>query len=303
LADQSPNYSSVVDALLYRTGQRHQYVPPVSGSQEKLDDFRKQFSAEANAKNAATKVIYSAVSSWVGWEVRESDWLPVVRDGKQVGRLGGFQQSEPIDVILRAASTRTMPDLKAERDRLQAFLAAARSVQIAATAFDLREQFALGQTWPEKTHHGIEPVDLIHAVGLWESLNISIHGVILNAERRLAQAEGELSMYGKVAGRPPNRPIYEVAREFALLYARVTGRFPTYSKDPNGYSGEFSPALEALARALGWEGRHLRQPAEQAVKAVTPEVIQSVEPQKTGLMGSVFGLGGLLSGPAASGKS
>lgn len=208
--------------------------------------------AEFNAKTAATEVIYSAVSGWVGWELKIGDWLPVVRDGKQVGRLGSFQPRDPVDVILRAASLRTVPDLKAERDKLLALLEATRSVQSAATAFSLREQFDLDATWPEKTYQGAEPVDLIHAVGLWKSLRISIHGVIFNAERRLAQIEEELATQGKTTGRPPNRPIYEVAREFAFLYARVTGKVPTYSKDPNGYSGEFSPALSC--QALGRDG-------------------------------------------------
>lgn|GEM_PF-1727271 len=303
MAESRSNYSAVVEALLHREGKRHHYIPPASVSEAQLEEFYQQVSDQANAKNAVAKVIYSAVSSWIGWEVRENDWLPVVREGKQVGRLGTFLPSEPVDLILRAASTRAIPDLKAERGRLVAFLAAAKAVQSSAATFNIREQFDLGRTWPEKNSRGVEPVDLIHAVGLWESLSISVHGVILNAESRLAEVESELSAQGTSLGRPPIRPTYEVAREFAFLYARVTGRTPTYSKDPNGYSGEFSPALEALARALGWEGRHLRQPAEQAVKAVTPEFIHSVEPQKTGLLGGVFGLGGLLSGPAASGKS
>lgn len=280
--------SPVVNALVYPNGLRPEYIPPAVYSQEQIGQFSEQMHAEFNARTAAAKVIYSAVSGWVGWEVKDGDWLPVVRDGKQVGRLGIFLPREPIDVVLNSATVPTVPDLKAERDRLQALIAAMRAVQAAAAEFSLREQIGLDATWPEKTHHGAEPVDLIHAVGVWKSLSISVHGVIFNSEKRLTQVEDELSKQGKVSGRPPNRPVYEVAREFAFLYARVTGKIPTYSKDSNGYSGEFSPALDALTRALGWQGRHLRQPGETAVKSVTPEVIREVEPALTGLLGGLL---------------
>lgn len=164
--------SPVVNALVYPNGLRPEYIPPAVYSQEQIGQFSEQMHAEFNARTAAAKVIYSAVSGWVGWEVKDGDWLPVVRDGKQVGRLGIFLPREPIDVVLNSATVPTVPDLKAERDRLQALIAAMRAVQAAAAEFSLREQIGLDATWPEKTHHGAEPVDLIHAVGVWKSLGV-----------------------------------------------------------------------------------------------------------------------------------
>jgi hypothetical protein len=70
-------------------------------------------------------------------------------------------------------------------------------------------------------------------------------------------------------GRSRNEAAYAVALELARLYAKVTGKRPTYAEGADGLSGEYTPALRNVFDALGWKKTNLRGPAEAARDAIT----------------------------------
>lgn len=112
---------------------------------------------------------------------------------------------------------------------------------------------------------------IIREIGIIEASTISLFALMQAASTELDRLEAKLEALnmGK-RGAPRNEAAYAVALELARLYAKVTGRKPTYAEGPDGLSGEFTPALRNIFDALGLKAG-LRGPATAARDAITDE--------------------------------
>jgi len=236
----------------------------------------------------AEAAINSEIGRWTGTDVGTGHTVPIVRDGKQVGTLPGTILSGSAAAKIAALS---LLDPKAEVDRKRA--ASNRVADAARALID-----ALGDmTWADRA--GLEmrfgafsenalrgdqlslQERVIREIGIVESSIIAAKALITKVEKQVQDLKGPKS--GR--GRPKNEAAHAVARELALLYAKVTGKRPTYSESPDGLSGAFTPALRRVFDALGWSATALKGPAEAAVAAVTEADLQYER----------IGLGGLFS--------
>jgi hypothetical protein len=280
--------SSVLDGALRRVTRRQDYIPPPAYPTDDARTFAARIEAQANAEMKARSVIYAAVSRWAGVPAEPGGKIPVIRNG-QIVEWRGTLLSDPIAPILRAARLAPVSSLKTEKGQLEKLLDAMESVRRGMEELDREFGLTLHGTWDSWERGAGEPVDIVHALGIRKALNVSLHGMMLNIRQRLSDIDEELRLQSSRKGRPPLRPAYETAREFALLYATVTGKRPTCSVSDSMVSGEFAPALRDLFDVFGWTD--IRGPGNAAVEAITDEQLHTCKTPEKGLFGGLFGLG------------
>lgn len=288
MADDMSKRSSVFSGALRGVTRREDYIPPASYPADDARTFAARVEAQANAEMKARLVIYAAVSKWTGVPTEPGGKIPVVRSG-QIVEWRGALLSNPVEPILRAARLAPVSSLKTEKGQLEKLLDAMESVRRGMEELDQEFGLTLHGTWDSWERGAGEPVDIVHALGIREALNVSLHGMILNVRQRLSVIDEELKLQSSRKGRPPLRPAYETARELALLYATVTGKRPTCSVSDSMVSGEFAPALRDLFDVFGWTD--IRGPGNAAVEAITDEHLLTCKTPGKGLFGGIFGLG------------
>lgn len=268
--------------------RRADYIPDPVHPTEQVASAADRFAAENNAKNAGRDAIYSALSHWTSQNCAPGEPIPVVRSGEIVHWIhpsplanalaGTIGETSPVDSVLNSAFLPSVTELKSEKKAIERLLASLETVMKKARSLDVMPWWMVTRSWSDLSGQPDQSVNVVHAVGLGDSLNISIHGVIFNCRQRIRHLEDDLSQLQPSLGRPKNIAAHRVAEEYGKLYAKVTGKFPTYGESPDGMAGEFTPALRDLFDALGWNEKTLRGPAESARLAVTDEIIRSVEP-------------------------
>lgn len=289
MADDKLAGRSTVIAALMGASERDRYVPPPVFPIEEIRALAVRRTSQINAEKQARCVIYAAVSRWAGLPVEPEGRIPIVRDG-QIVEWRGTLLADPAQPILRAANLAPVARLKTERTQLKALLDAAEAVRQSMEQLEVEFILTLDRTWRSGERGMGEPVDIVHALGIEQALNVSLHGAMQNIRERLKEIDEELTLQPTGRGRPKIRPAHEVARTFAQLYAQVTGKRPTCSVSDSIVSGEFAPALRDLFDAFGWKSTDIRGPGNSAVAAITDEYLRICGPKNRGL-GSLFGLG------------
>jgi hypothetical protein len=108
----------------------------------------------------------------------------------------------------------------------------------------------------------------------------------------LTEKKLELRKTGR--GRPRDEAAYAFATALARLYALSTGKTPTFSKDADGFYGEFTPVLRDAFDHVGWRSRTLDDPANAAISSLTEtdfELPRSAQrPPENPLLGGIYGL-------------
>jgi|SRR6056297_112848 len=117
-------------------------------------------------------------------------------------------------------------------------------------------------------------------------------GVIFDLRTELSNRRKELKdqqrEFWSVRHRPPNYYARTIALRLARLYARETGKKPTFglARDGGHPSTDFGRALERVFDVLKIEAT-VRHPAEWAISKLTDE---DYRPPSTGLLGGLLGL-------------
>ena len=275
-------------ALADRMADRNEYIPAPLYGDDDIRAWREKEQEKQHSLNAASKAIYAALSEWTGVTVSGGNQIPKIRGGKitmvTVSLLGS-----PTARIIGAAGLLPPNELKAEKEKLKALLTSLETVQSQLSTLKIEFSGPLRRSWDTGGHGHGAPVDVVHAIGMDHSLLISLHGIVRNIRERLASVEQDLSYAYKGKGPRPNRPAYEVAREFALLYGDVTAKRPSNSMSGSTPTGPFSRHLQALFEALGWKGLGVTGPGDEAVLAVTDEYLRNLEHPLNGLPGGFWG--------------
>ncbi|MFG6565946.1 hypothetical protein ACGYLI_17155 [Sulfitobacter sp. 1A13421] len=225
-------------------------------------------------RTKAKDAIYSALSRWVGETVHQDVAIPMVRDGKRIGTMQQtiLGQGREVDDIVAASKLMKASELRKLRDDYNRI--SKRAVQLAdgLTSLDPADLFKLGAAPRNATYD--TDTKVIRAIGIIPSLLISLPELLAALEQQTNYLEKKLDTSGAALGRSKNEAAHGVALRLAKLYARVTGKRPTYSEGPNGLSGEYTPALRSVFDALGWKTVSLKSPAEAAISQITDEDLQ-----------------------------
>ncbi|HDY95193.1 hypothetical protein LCGC14_0105830 [marine sediment metagenome] len=225
-------------------------------------------------RNNARNMIYSALSRWVGETVEPYGDIPLVRDGVRIGTMQQtlLGQGRDVEYILAASKLLKASDLRKLREDLRKLSEMSDSLTTALMSLDLMDLLSL-DTVPKAASHDTE-VKVIRAVGTVSSTFIALADLKTSLDQQAENIQKKLSALTGQRGRPKNEATHGVAVRLAKLYARVTGRRPTYSEGPNGLSGEYTPALRSVFDALGWESVSLKSPAEAAIAQISEQDLQ-----------------------------
>lgn len=236
----------------------------------------------------ANAVIIRSVEAWTGFSQNPQGQLPVVRGGSLVAYLTNQNAlaGDPISNVTFGFYAKSNNELKASirvlknlKKSLSDFLEAAGTAD-----FDtVRMLQSHGSSFPNDDKLEAR---MIFAIGHWEAAVISTTSLLEQVDKRLELIEYFLSERPSGQGRPRFEPRYAVARNFARLFAKVTGETPTYSEGRDGLSGKFTPALRALFDALEWDGADLEGPAKAAIDALEPD---DYLPPQSHVMGGLLG--------------
>lgn len=235
----------------------------------RVTEFAQQVTSQIAVEKEATAVIYAAVKKWTGEEVSEQTAIPMYRDGKR--------QSEFDDTILGHGST--VRDL-VRLSRFSSKSELKRDIQHAEYLAELTENLwsALHELDPEN-FYGLDNIQdetktssleqrIIKQIGYTQSVMIASSVLNSKLRKQILRLNERLNSLDIKKGRTRDEAAYSVALGLAKLYAKVTGKQPTYSENKSGLSGEFTPVLRDLFDALGWVGRSLKGPATEAVRAI-----------------------------------
>ena len=234
------------------------------------DEFLAHLRKDAE-RSAAREAIYSALSQWTGEEVNEDSDVPVVRNGEKVGQLttGTVLRGSDVDRVVNASQNPNSSELKSKsaairRARDYAFEMLASMEHL--SGYDFASISLNNKGLRQDTSDRV-----IDAIGLQESVYKSANKFVAGADAELEKLEEKIANYPKSSGRPKNTAAHDVATELGRLYAKVTGKRPTYGEGKHGLSGEFTPVVRDVFDALGWEDVGLRGPIEAAIAAITDE--------------------------------
>lgn len=269
---------------------------PANATFEQEIEAKKRSPAEGNnAVIRAEEVIYAAISNWTGIKVTRGDSIPIVRDDRKVGELRDNPHTVlsrcPVEHIAKASMTVQKKELKRKIKALKGVKKTTVALIEALGVMTNTDRFQLEtSTWPAMNvlRDRIVPSKerLIREIGLVNSAQISAIALFKTATTQLDEVQVELEKHEVKRGPHKNEAAYAVALELARLYAKITGKRPTYSEDtsqkPIVYGGEFTPELRAVFDALGWEFG-LRGPATEAIKAITETDLQYEEIRLGGL--------------------
>lgn len=219
-------------------------------------------------------VIYSAIGNWIGEKIEEGGVIPIVRNGETVGTLPQTIFGDgPVEQVTAASKADYKTDLKNKAERIAKTAGDAEVLMNSLLEMTGQERTGLDFGPFEFFGNSYEPLEvrIIKEIGYVRSALIACS--MIKSEAEVMQKSALAGLKGRETrpGRPRNEAAYAVALELARLYAKVTGRRPTYSEDPNGVSGEYTPALRDVFDSLGWSDITLSGPAEAAKKKITDE--------------------------------
>jgi hypothetical protein len=243
----------------------------------------------------AEVAIYSEVSRWVGSEIPPGEPVPIVRHGRRVGQLPATLWGNPAQKVAEAVRIEGKGEIrrkkrkyskvcKACQDTLHALLDGnmmdRTDLEVSADTYIRKEDWEGRATLKAR---------IIKEIGFTDAATISLIAIREAASTEIHRLETKLEALnlGK-RGAPRNEAAYAVALELARLYAKVTGRKPTYAEGPDGLSGEYTPSLRIVFDALGLKVG-LRGPATAARDAVTDE---DMKYEANGLFGILSAMSG-----------
>lgn len=246
--------------------------------------FYTEVGAKAQGEKAAKVAIIQAVKEWTGHPVKGGK-LPISRNGCFVHYEPSllFSSAQPhVDAIAKEVWAEKTSEIRARLKKFQTLMKDASSLTENLGALSIADKARLRPTSIDVTFENIEAKgrehlekNIIKSIGSVNSTLTSCQVLIAELEDAIARCKAELGNRQEKAGRPRDEAKYKVAEGFAVLFAKVTGEKPTFSQDPNGYHGKFTPALRDLFDAIGWESTDLEAPATAACKAVRMEDIDA----------------------------
>lgn len=262
---------------------------------QEIDAEVSAFEAKQQALIAADEVIFSVLGRWTGTTIKRGDDIPIVRDGATVGTLvNPAWASCPVKRITDAS----LIEHKAEIDRkisdFEGVADAADALVKALARMSLFNRFELDNSGSSPYRNvlsdGKAPLEerIISEIGIVSAARIAALALTANAVGYASDWKKELKKRKRKPGRPRNEAAHAVARELALLYAKVTGKRPTYSEGADGLSGEYSPALRDVFDALGWRDTGIKGPAQAAIGALTEADMKHEEMALSGLFSSAL---------------
>lgn len=241
------------------------------------------------------EAIYSEISRWTGIQVSRGDRIPMVRDGRKVGEIPeSLLTKSPVSRVSNASLIEYSTEIKRKISAFRAILRSSEEFFKALGDLTYLDRATLQneEVWPggatAKMDSSLES-RIIREVGTLASAELSMLSLFHAAQKQIENLEAELENRKTNRGRPRNEAAYAVARELALLYAKVTGKRPTYAESQDGLSGEFTPALREVFDALGWKETSLKNYAQDAVESVTETDMRYEEKGFEGLFSSVWG--------------
>lgn len=213
---------------------------------------------------AAADAIRVGIRRWSRDLYIEGYQLPIIRSGRIFAHFGS-EESDPVEEVLRGSALPSKKDIADERARLEELV---RSIAQCTSAFSAFEKTEI-RTLTRAGRRGRTTEERIsYALGVEKAFPASATLLLEVAEHRLEQLNDADRKKLRRPGRQKNDAAYTVAAALARLYAKITGRHPTYSEGKDGLSGEYTPVLRSVFDALGWKSTAVRGPASAAVKAI-----------------------------------
>ena len=251
---------------------------------ETMDRWRKKDTERKNAE----AVIYAHVSKWMKKEIAVGGPIPWPRAKPGFGQLnstilGGVDEVRKILDASKAIDTST---LRVKVRKLKKLRSDIEAMITTLNEFDW-EQMARAENTARNLHTNIEG-RVVTALGACNVARLGLDVIFVGLYQELTKMEQVIKDRDTSGpGRAKDEAAHLVALEAAKLYAKVTGKSPTYSEGPNGLSGQYTPFLRELYNAFGWKARTLRTGATAAINSVKSS---DLEPP------IMTGLGALLTG-------
>lgn len=272
----------IVDALVEVTA-RH-----------KIEAEARLLAEKEQAITRANEEIYSEIGRWTGIAVGPDGYIPIIRNGKQVGTLPQtILTGSPVEKVTAASRIEHKSEIERKISALQSVIVSSAGLIEALGNMTYLDRAGLEarRWWARNSLRGEgAPLDerLLQEIGWVNSAAIAARALSTTAETQLGELQEELTKREVKPGRPRNEAAHAVARELALLYAKITGKRPTYAEGADGLSGDYTPALRNVFDALGWKKTGLRGPAQAAIEAVTEADLKYEEIKPLGLFSTVW---------------
>ncbi|WP_347918183.1 hypothetical protein [Paracoccus marcusii] len=229
------------------------------------DAQRPASSTKSPERIAAAEAIKEGIRRWSGGLYTDGPQLPVVRAGDIIEHFGS-EANDPVEQVLRGSVLPSEKRTAEDRERLAKLASSLRQCASACSAFEDAElrKLAKGTRRGRTTEERVS-----FALDVEKALLASMTLLLEAAEERIALLDKKAEEQPRKRGRKKDTAVYTVAAALAQLYAKITGKRPTYSEGADGLSGEYTPVLRNVFDALGWKKTTLRGPEKAAVSAVT----------------------------------
>jgi hypothetical protein len=245
----------------------------------------------------ARAAISDALFRWTGHQPDDLGRIPIVRGEEFLGHhaTNNALTFNPIDSFAQSVLERNTTELKSQLKVLRKMRAGLD--QFITQVPDLEPETLLalqvGEEVSQKTDSHLEN-RILAAVGWLGSSFLSGKRLLPVIDSVISLTERKLELRRTGRGRPRDEAAYAFAAALARLYALSTGKTPTFSKDADGFYGEFTPVLRDAFDHVGWRSRTLDDPANAAISSLTEadfELPRSAQrPPENSLLGGLFGL-------------
>ena len=214
------------------------------------------------------RVIYAHMSKWVGSELIQGQSIPNIRKRSFANRMPDTVfVGESVAAILKASRIYKTPELKERLEALEKIKAQAESMRRGIAELD-NELMASAKNAATNLQPNLEG-RVIAAMGADVAAYMGLEIIAIGAVEQIAHLKYEIGQRPKKAGAAKNEAAHRVALESARLYAKATGKKPTYSENSDGLHGEYTPFLRAIYDAFGWKKLSLKLPAKEAINALS----------------------------------
>lgn len=251
------------------------------------------YSEKRQAIIRAEAIIYSEVSRWVGFEVPNGGLVPIVRNGNRVGQLPATVLGNPARRVAEAVLVEGKGEIQRKKQHYSAIFEGCRGTLRALFDANMIDRIDLEVSArlhaSKDTGEGRAALEtrIIREIGIIEASTISLFALLEATSAEIERLESKLeAIKTGTRGAPRNESAYAVALELAQLYAKVTGKRPTYAEGRDGLSGEYTPALRNVYDALGLSVG-LRGPATTARDAITDDDMRYETNHLSGLLASM----------------
>lgn len=247
-----------------------------------------------HAISRAEGVILTEICRWTGIEVSPGDRIPIIRDGRKVGEIPEtYFVGSPVVQVAKASLIEHKSEIERKIVALQSVMDSSERLIEALSEMTYFDRARLGTEtgWVGNALRGNDASlleRLIREIGTVTSAMISARALVNSAKKQVGELQDELEKRKTKRGRPRNEAAHAVARELALLYAKITGKRPTFADGANGLSGDFTPALRDVFDALGWQETNLRGPAQAAISIISESEMQYEEKGLSGLLSAAW---------------